>query len=111
MIVKAPSAAAEKCDPENPLAAQEGDVTARQYDETAFQAALDFIRSREVDRVAGYVRRGRNYMALSSDGFDCSMDSGPPRGCLRHSSIRRRAINDDLEAELSLLPMSGAGNV
>ena len=36
-------------------------MTDRQDDQSASQAALDFIRSREVDRVADYMRRGRTH--------------------------------------------------
>jgi hypothetical protein len=43
-------------------------VTDRQYDESAFQAALDFIRSREVDRVGQDTALSRLKQGFDSPG-------------------------------------------
>jgi hypothetical protein len=44
-------------------------VTDRQDDQSASHAALDFIRSREVDRFADYMRRGLSAARISKPKF------------------------------------------
>src|SRR5260370_17198982 len=80
-------------------------VTDRQDDQSASQAALDFIRSREVDRVADYMRRGRTHTMLSSDDLIAQWISSIKGIADAPFDKGACTINNDLEAELSLRGM------
>ena len=80
-------------------------VTDRQDDQSASQAALDFIRSREVDRVADYMRRGRTHTMFSSDDLIAQWISSIKGMADAPFDKGARTINNDLEAELSLRGM------
>ena len=80
-------------------------VTDRQDDQSASQAALDFIRSREVDRVADNMHRGRTHTMLSSDDLIAQWISSIKGIADAPFDKGARTINNDLEAELSLRGM------
>jgi len=80
-------------------------VTDRQDDQSASQAALDFIRSREVDRVTDYMRRGRTHTMLSTDGLIAQWISSIKGIADAPFDKGARTINNDLEGKLSLREM------